>query len=184
MSLVLAQTTFVFTIMYAFMTLELMHMQKFMATKAHSPGPSSQPSTSADQRQLLEDETYRDGIRQLHAALWDERRAIQVYLDIVSLHILTPEQEAWLDAVSDTRPWWPDWWTMGNILASQHAKPPVGQQICRLCIYSLLQSAGQLLAPSALSCPCVLIRWQASCHTHDESCYISFLHEMQRHSGC
>lgn len=74
---------------------------------------------------MMQDEAYRDGVRQLHAALWDERRAIQVYLDVVFMHILTPAQEAWLDAVSDTRPWWPDWWTMGNLLAAQHARPQV-----------------------------------------------------------
>ena len=59
-------------------------------------------SLSADQQQ-------RQGKRLLHAALQAERKFVQSFLAKIAEEILSPVQEAWLDAASPCRPWWPDW---------------------------------------------------------------------------
>ena len=78
---------------------------------------------------------HRDAVRQLHAALRTERSALHWFLDVIQMQVLTPLQEAWLDAVCPLQPWCPDWWAMSNALAAQHADP----QVC-------LPAASQALA--------------------------------------
>lgn len=39
----------------------------------------------------------------LHASLEQERKGVLVFVDVLLLEVLTPLQEAWLDAVAPTR---------------------------------------------------------------------------------
>ena len=67
----------------------------------------------------------REGVRQLHAALHAERLGLQWFLDAIQTQVLTPLQEAWLEAVSPLQRWIPDWWAMSNALAALHNQPQV-----------------------------------------------------------
>ena len=60
----------------------------------------------------------------MHKALLVERQCANEFLAAIT-HTITPIQEAWLDASSHTRPYWPDWVAMSNFLAAQHDHPQV-----------------------------------------------------------
>ena len=43
----------------------------------------------------------------------------------VGMDVLEPLQEAWLDASAPTRPWTPDLYATGNLLAAEHGEAQV-----------------------------------------------------------
>ena len=75
----------------------------------------------------LQDQVYKgNGARQLQETLTRERKSIVNFLTALNEETFTPVQEAWLDAESPIRPWWPDVFAMCDALAVSHGQPPVG----------------------------------------------------------
>lgn len=83
------------------------------------------------------------GAAQLHVALDRERQSVVDFLTVVTAETLTPLQEAWLDAESSVRPWWPDVFAMCDALALQHGQPAVRPRSCLVDVGLTCQSMGQ-----------------------------------------
>ncbi|KAK9803096.1 hypothetical protein WJX73_001144 [Symbiochloris irregularis] len=72
----------------------------------------------------LEDREKHPGIQMLRAALELERRACGHYWWVFVQDILTPLQEAWLDAGPLVYPWTADTWALGEAIAKKNGADP------------------------------------------------------------
>lgn len=79
--------------------------------------------------------------------------------------VLTPYQEAWLDAGPICHPWTVNFWSLSEALAAQHALPAVrARHSLAACSalakrYTLLKRCVRVLVTMSAACVPVLVAW-------------------------
>ncbi|KAK9793234.1 hypothetical protein WJX73_010103 [Symbiochloris irregularis] len=72
----------------------------------------------------VEEREKGEGVQMLRSALELERRACGIYWWVLIQEVLTPLQEAWLDAGPMLYPWVVDTWALGEAVAAKHDQEP------------------------------------------------------------